>query len=168
MTQAQLGRRAPTVHTLLSHFLRVYSAPSLRAPCLPLTLAVPVARPRQGAGPGHRENAGLSARRTAATAPWWGRGGAWRAGLGRAAGTGACGWAGRWAWRPLGASGESEPNSCRGRGLRMAGTAEGWPLRREAGVLLQGVGGNPLLLSSLFNTPIIPVRAPGPFFPRHG
>lgn len=56
VTQAQLGRREPTAHLLLSHFVRVYSAPSLRAPCLPLTLAIPVARPRQGAGPGHREN----------------------------------------------------------------------------------------------------------------
>lgn len=52
VTQAQLELRAPTVHPRLSRFLRVYSAPSPRAPSLPLTLlVVPVARPRQGAGP---------------------------------------------------------------------------------------------------------------------
>ena len=85
-----------------------------------------------------KEPAGWTARQTAATASRWGEGpGAARAGLGREAGRGAC----EWARRPLGATGESEASSCGGRGLMMAGSAEGWPFWREAGMLLQRAGG---------------------------
>ena len=84
-----------------------------------------------------REPAGWTARLTAATASRWGEGpGAGRAGLGREAGRGAC----EWARRPLGATGESEASSCGGRGLMMAGSAEGWRFWREAGMLLQRAG----------------------------
>lgn len=83
MTQAQLGRRAPTAHLWLSRSLRVYSAQSPRAPRLPLTRIRPRRAPEGRGGsrlPG--KSAGGSARLTAAAAPRWGRGGAWRAGAG--------------------------------------------------------------------------------------
>lgn len=48
----------------------------------------------------------------------------------------------------------------RGRRLRMAGTAEGWHLQEEAGVLLQR--GEPFLSSSLSNALSTPLWAPGP------
>lgn len=125
MTQARCERRALTAHPWVSHFLPVSSAPLLRAPRLPLTLlAVDVARRRQEAGPGRPEKQPAGAQRPGPL-PSGGR-----AGLGTGAGDRRA-WAGR-PRRPA-------------EGLhRSPAGEEGWPLRREAGVL--SWRGEPFLL----------------------
>lgn len=139
VTQAQRERRAPTAHPRLSHFS------SRLLGLLAESLASPSHRPRRPrrapeARGGPRSPGKLargSARLTAAKLPGGGGAGPGESGLRR---TGGRGFGRAWAGSPWGRV--SEPSTCAGRGLGMAGTVGGWPLRREAGVLPRSSSGS--------------------------
>lgn len=162
---ARADRPSPAVPLslrLLGPFVKSPASPSHRP-------RHPRRAPEAGGGPrSPGKLARGSARLTAATAPRWGRGGAWRAGA--AAGGSGIG-------RPAGVGRETPPPGgpveCRSR-PPARGEGGGWRGQRKAGfcggrrACSPGVALEPFLSSSLFCTLTTPVCAPGPLRPRHG